>query len=147
MKWILFAALLCIPATAMAETSSKKCEGHLSPAFAQKFAIDWIAAWNSHDLNRILEHYSDDFEMHSPSIVAVMGEPSGVLKGKANVAAYWGKALKAVPDLTFDLIDVFAGIQSVSVHYTRRGAREVIEVMEFNAACKVVRGSANWKTA
>src|SRR5882757_6028070 len=108
MKWVLFAALLCIPATAMAETVPEKCDGHLSPVFAQKFAADWIAAWNSHDLNRILEHYSDDFEMHSPSIIAVAGEPSGVLRGKANVAAYWTKALKA-QNLTFELIDVFAG--------------------------------------
>jgi hypothetical protein len=145
MKWIVLAALLCIPATAMAETSPEKCKGHLSAAFAQEFATGWIAAWNSHDLNRILELYSDDFEMHSPSIIAVAGEPSGVLKGKANVAAYWAKALKGAPDLKFDLINVFAGIQSVSVHYTRHGGREVIEVMEFNAACKVVRGSANWK--
>lgn len=141
MKWFLLAVLLCVPT--MAEALPEKCEGHLSPAFAQAFAADWIAVWNSHDLNRILEHYSDDFEMHSPSIITVAGEPSGVLKGKAKVAAYWAKALKA-PNLTFELIDVFAGVQSVSVHW-RRPSREVIEVLEFDTACKVVRSSVLWK--
>jgi ketosteroid isomerase-like protein len=45
--------------------------------FAECFANDWIAAWNSHDLDRILAHYEDDFEMTSPLIVAFVGEPSG----------------------------------------------------------------------
>jgi hypothetical protein len=143
MKWFLLAALLCVPATAMAETDPVKCEGHLSPAFAKTFADNWIAAWNSHDLNRILEHYSEDFEMRSPGIIMVADESSGVLKGKAGVAAYWAKALKA-QNLTFELIDVFAGVKSVSVHWRRPG-REVIEVMEFDAACKVVRSSVRWK--
>jgi predicted HD phosphohydrolase len=30
---------------------------------AERFAEDWVAAWNSHDLGRILEHYEEDFEM------------------------------------------------------------------------------------
>jgi len=38
----------------------------LSKAFADHFAAEWIAAWNSHDLERILSHYTDNFEMSSP---------------------------------------------------------------------------------
>ncbi|MFC6805599.1 hypothetical protein ACFQE2_07705 [Methylophaga thalassica] len=49
---------------------------------AEQFAHEWIAAWNSHDLTQILSHYDDDFEMTSPLIVKLMGEPSGKLKGK-----------------------------------------------------------------
>jgi ABC-2 type transport system permease protein len=30
---------------------------------AVRFAEGWAAAWNAHDLDRILAHYSDDFEM------------------------------------------------------------------------------------
>ena len=30
---------------------------------AEHFANDWIDSWNSHDLNRILSHYADSFEM------------------------------------------------------------------------------------
>jgi hypothetical protein len=50
--------------------------------FADRFAEEWIAAWNAHDLPRVLSHYDDDFEMASPLIVAIAGEPSGVLRGK-----------------------------------------------------------------
>ncbi len=46
--------------------------------FAEHFAADWIDSWNSHDLERILSHYTDDFEMASPVIIKVAGEPSGI---------------------------------------------------------------------
>ena len=41
----------------------------LTREFAHQFAEDWIAVWNSHDLEAILSHYTDDFEMSSPLIV------------------------------------------------------------------------------
>ncbi|MCS6306036.1 MAG: nuclear transport factor 2 family protein [Nitrospira sp.] len=51
----------------------------ISPQFAAQFAEEWVAVWNSRDLDRILAHYADDFEMASPYIAAITGEPSGVL--------------------------------------------------------------------
>ena len=33
---------------------------------AQAFAEEWVAAWNAHDLERILAHYRDDFEIITP---------------------------------------------------------------------------------
>jgi hypothetical protein len=50
--------------------------------FAERFAEEWIVAWNAHDLSRVLSHYQDDFEMASPLIVEIAGEPTGVLHGK-----------------------------------------------------------------
>ena len=32
---------------------------HVDSAFAEHFANDWIAAWNAHDLDRVLSHYAD----------------------------------------------------------------------------------------
>ena len=73
----------------------------MESGYAEHFAKEWIAAWNSHDLDRILGHYEDDFEMSSPVISSLAGEPSGKLRGKAAVGAYWAKALKEVPNLHF----------------------------------------------
>ena len=84
---------------------------------ALEFARDWVESWNSHDLDRILSHYSDDFEMSSPRIALVMNEPSGRLKGKSKVGAYWAKALAQSPTLTFDLREVFVGSESVVIYY------------------------------
>jgi ketosteroid isomerase-like protein len=57
----------------------------IDPAWAHDFAKEWIAAWNSHDLDRILSHYVEDFEMSSPLIVERKIDPGGVLRGKAAI--------------------------------------------------------------
>lgn len=49
---------------------------------AEKFAEEWITAWNNHDLQRILSHYEEDFEMSSPTIIKITGESSGTLQGQ-----------------------------------------------------------------
>ena len=54
----------------------------LDKATAEVFANDWIACWNNHDLDRILDHYSEDLERSSPFIIPIAGEPSGILRGK-----------------------------------------------------------------
>ena len=112
-------------------------------AFGEQFAAEWIEAWNAHDLNRILSNYADDFEMSSPAIAAIAGEPSGVLKGKAQVGAYWGKALEIVPDLHFELFTVMVGVASIVIHY--RGPRGIgAEVFHFDHSGKVTESYAHY---
>jgi len=111
--------------------------------FAEHFASDWIDSWNSHDLNRILAHYTDSFEMSSPMIVQIAGEPSGTLKGKGAVGAYWAKALKLNPDLRFELLSTLIGVNSVTLYY--RSARGLAaEVFHFGPDQKVVRAYAHY---
>jgi ketosteroid isomerase-like protein len=66
----------------------------INRAFIDNFATEWIDAWIRHDLDQILSHYTNDFEMSSPAIVRLVDEPTGVLKGKEAVGAYWAKALQ-----------------------------------------------------
>ena len=112
-------------------------------AFAEHFAAEWVAAWNAHDLPRILSHYADDFTMRSPYIVQIAGEPSGALRGKDAVGAYWAAALARMPELRFELVDVLVGMGSVTLYY--RGARGMAaEVFEFDEQGLVVRASAHY---
>ena len=46
-----------------------------------------------------------------------MGEPSGTLKGKQRVGAYWRRALERIPDLHFEVLDVFPGVGSIVIYY------------------------------
>lgn len=114
--------------------------------FAADFASEWIAAWNAHDLSRILSHYTEDFEMTSPKIVQIAGEPSGRLAGKAAVGAYWSTALAGIPDLHFELLAVMHGIDSVVLHYRGVGGQLVAEVFYFNSAGLVMRACANYSS-
>jgi len=67
----------------------------ITKLWADDFVHDWVEAWNTHDLVRVLSHYTDDFEMSSPFIAQFTGESSGVIAGKDTIAAYWRTALQS----------------------------------------------------
>jgi ketosteroid isomerase-like protein len=84
---------------------------------AQRLAEEWYAAWNDHDLERILSHYSDDVAFVSPFAVEIAGRPDGRLVGKEALRAYFGAALERFPDLKFEPIALMVGIGSLVLHY------------------------------
>lgn len=117
--------------------------GMLTHEFAKAFSSSWIAAWNSHDIDRILSHYTDDFVMSSPRIAIVAGEASGILKGREVIGAYWQKALELSPQLQFDHISTFTSADSIVIHY--RGVRGLTaEALFFNEQGKVYRAAAHY---
>lgn len=107
------------------------------------FAVEWNAAWNAHDLDRILSHYAPDVVFESPVIRERLGKASGQVKGKDELRAYWSGAFKAFPDLRFEVLDVLAGVDGGAIRYFShaRGC-EVIEVFAFDAAGLVARSAA-----
>lgn len=111
--------------------------------FAKKFAADWISAWNKADLSRVLAHYTDDFEMSSPYIQTVFGEPSGTLTGKERVRAYWQMMLSKFGTPTMELVNVFAGAGSVAIEYRNRG-RNAVEIFFFDESGLVNRAAAHY---
>jgi ketosteroid isomerase-like protein len=111
---------------------------------AQQFAREWVDAWNSHDLDRILSHYADDFQMTSPFIVTMMNEPGGTISGKEKVRAYWAQALKRLPDLHFDLIEVLASVDSITIYYHAVLGKRAAEMLFFDGNGKIRRGIAHY---
>lgn len=111
---------------------------------ALAFAQEWIDAWNSHDLDRILSHYTDDFEMSSPLIISIFGEPSGTLKGKQRVRAYWAMGLERRPGLRFELLDVFGGAGGVVILYRSEQQHQVAELLLFDEHGRVRVGAAHY---
>ena len=118
----------------------------LTQADAETFAREWIEAWNSHDLQRILTHYADDFAFSSPFIIQVVGEQSGTLRGKAAVSAYWAKALARTSDLRFALHSVLLGVRSLVIYYSRHDGRMAAEWFEFGPPGVVIRSAAQYAT-
>ncbi|MCT4173242.1 nuclear transport factor 2 family protein [Elizabethkingia anophelis] len=111
---------------------------------AQQFAKTWIQAWNSHDMNAILSHYSEDIEITTPMIKMALGEGDGSLKGKEAVADYWRRALDKMPDLHFELYDVTEGVDSVALYYKSVMDKKAVEVMFFNEEGKVNKMFAHY---
>jgi len=116
----------------------------ISREFGEKFASEWIAAWNSHDIERILSHYADDFTMSSPYIAQIAGVASGSLTGKPAVRAYWSSALEKMPGLKFEHIQTLVGVDSVTIYY--RGVRGMAaEVFFFDSSHLVQRAAAHYE--
>ena len=111
--------------------------------WAEAFARDWVDAWNAHDLERILSHYTDDFEMTSPLIVERKLSPNGGLKGKDSIRSYWSRGLETTPSLRFDLLSVMVGVNSLGILYRSVTAkRTVVERIEFNEQRRAMRAEA-----
>jgi ketosteroid isomerase-like protein len=115
----------------------------LDRTFARELAATWIAAWNSGDLERVFALYADDFEMRSPLIVERGFSASGLLRGKDAIRPYWGAGIaSAKPPLRFELIDAYAGVGTVAIHYRSVGRKVVVEILELDDQRRVIRGSA-----
>jgi len=81
--------------------------------------------------------------MSSPIIIQITGEPSGTLKGKDAVGAYWAKALSLIPDLRFELVTILIGVNSITLYY--KGPRGLsAEAFHFGPDHKVLRAYAHY---
>jgi len=111
---------------------------------AQHFAKQWIDSWNSHDMEAILSHYTENIEITTPMIKMALGVDNGSLKGKAQVADYWQKALDKIKELHFELYDVTSGVDSIALYYKSVMNKKAIEVMFFNEDGKVYKMIAHY---
>jgi ketosteroid isomerase-like protein len=116
------------------------------PARLAALGRDWIAAWNSHDLEQVLALYAEDSEMTSDRIPAFGFGASGTLHGKEKLRAYWGTALEMLPNLHFDLIDTYVSPDSIVVFYQNERGAKICEYLRLNAEGKIRQGSANHLT-
>ena len=110
----------------------------------KEFAKEWIESWNSHNLDRILSHYSDNFEITTPMIKVALDIEIGTLKGKEKIRNYWEAALKKVPDLHFELKEATQGVESVAIYYKSVLGKMAIEVMFFNEEGKINKVIAHY---
>jgi hypothetical protein len=102
-------------------------------------AHEWVEAFNRHDLEAILSHYAESVELTSLLATRVLGDPTGTVRGKTALRAYFAKALAASPGLKFELLDVFTGVNSLGI-YVRNSLRGLqIEVMELDADGLITR--------
>ena len=111
---------------------------------ADRFATEWIGAWNAHDLDAVVAHYAEDVTFVSPFVAALTGEESAQIEGRAGLREYFGRALEAFPDLHFELYTALPGVSSVALHYRSVGGRLAIETMELDADGFVVRAAAHY---
>jgi ketosteroid isomerase-like protein len=110
----------------------------------REFAADWVAAWNSRDLERILSHYDEEMVLTSPRVRIVLGREDGTLRGKAALRDYFKQAMVKLPDLKFTLDRVFTGVNSVVLEFHTTDGRHGAEFMAFGPDGLVRQVSASY---
>ena len=115
--------------------------------FAHEFAEECVRSWKAHDLDAVLSHYSDDFEMTSPFISSVTGGSSNTLNGKDAVGEYWSVALSKFTDLRFEISDVLVSQDSLVIYYRSAlsgGHRMAAELFIFDDQGLVTKSIAHY---
>jgi steroid delta-isomerase-like uncharacterized protein len=83
----------------------------------REFVPRWLAAWNSHEPDRVLELLTDDVEIRDDSWPETM-------HGHHDVREFLQALWRAVPDMTFELLDgpyVIPGEPRASFHWRGSG--------------------------
>jgi ketosteroid isomerase-like protein len=100
---------------------------------AARFAEEWYAAWNGHDLDAVMSHYAADVEFVSPFIAELTGDASGTLRGTVELRAYFARALERFDDLRFEPLQVLVGVDSIVLAYVSVRELPATEVMTLGA--------------
>jgi hypothetical protein len=93
------------------------------------FADAWVTAWNDHDVEAILAHFSEDVVFTSPVAAQLLTGSDGVLRGKGALREYWTQGLALIPDLRFEVVGVYAGTSAIVINYRNQKGGLVCEVL------------------
>lgn len=96
-----------------------------------EFADAWVRAWNAHDVEAVLAHFTEDVVFSSPVAARVLPASGGVVRGKAALREYWTTALGLLPELHFDLVGVYRGESTLVINYRNERGGLVNEVLLF----------------
>jgi ketosteroid isomerase-like protein len=102
---------------------------------AFEYARRWTEAWNSRDLDAVLDHFDEEVTFSSPKALEAVGAPT--VPGKAALRKYWVTALQTVTSLRFTLLRVIWDPDSSELVDHLRPTRQT-------APRSCVRGSSIW---
>ncbi|GGO99803.1 nuclear transport factor 2 family protein [Stakelama pacifica] len=98
--------------------------------YPDRWADQWIEAWNKRDLDGLVSLYANDIQLRSP--FAKVYARDGTVRGKAELRDYWAEAMRRIPDLSLEKVAVYSGHLALALHYKDNSARSCIETVLFN---------------
>jgi ketosteroid isomerase-like protein len=85
----------------------------------KQIAQKWFAAFNAHDLEKLLDLYDENAQHYSPKLKLRMPQTQGQIKGKAALRDWWLDAFDRLPSLHYEVIKLTADDEQVFMEYTR----------------------------
>lgn len=103
----------------------------------QEAAAEWIKAWNTGDINTLLDHYAEDIVFYSPAAARRWKAEAGKLVGKAAIEAHFRKAFEEVPGMNLEFKKLLIGADGVLLVYQRETGSMSADFVLFNEKGKV----------
>ncbi len=107
-----------------------------------RFAGEWIEAWNSGDVDRIVAHYAADVRFRSPALKALAAD--GTLTGRDAFAAHVRAGLSTRRNFDYRLLAVAEGVEHATIIYRGPGSRLVCETVRLNGDGRIVEADVQW---
>ncbi len=96
----------------------------------------WIAAFNAHDVDRLLLLYDYDAKHYSPRLKQREPETGGWISGHTALKAWWAGSFERISELKYTLQNCIANETQVFMEYLREAPGDspivVAELLEIN---------------
>ncbi|MEO6884560.1 MAG: nuclear transport factor 2 family protein [Bacteroidia bacterium] len=103
----------------------------------EAIAEKWFAAFNTHNLEKLLELYDENAKHFSPKLKIRQPETNGFITGKSALRAWWKDAFERLPNLNYQVTTITANEERVFMEYIRKVPNEVdmlvAEVLEIQS--------------
>ena len=116
----------------------------MEPAALRTFVDEWAMAWNAHDVESLLRHFAEDVVFTSPVAAQLFTSSGGVVRGKAALREYWTEGLRRLPDLHFEVLATYVGVDTVVINYRNQRGSLVNEVLVFDGPL-IVEGHGTYR--
>jgi hypothetical protein len=77
-------------------------------------------------------------------VIKLLGDESGTVRGKDALKGYFEKGLAAQTNLWFEMLEVFAGVNSIVLYYKGRNGPPGTEMTVLNREDKIERVIAHY---
>ena len=108
-------------------------------------AQKWIDAWNNHDLDAIMDFYSDSINHITPKLTMLFGAASNIIQDKKELRDYFEAALKRSPELHFSFQEVFSGTDSLVIVFHSTTGICVAVTLVLNKDMKITQYMAHYR--
>ncbi len=87
-------------------------------------AFKWFAAFNEHNLEKLLSLYDEKAQHYSPKLKIRNPETNGLISGKIALREWWKDAFDRLPTLHYEVKSLTSNEYRVFMEYIRKVAGE-----------------------
>lgn len=98
---------------------------------AEAFVETWVRSWNDHDIDGVMTHFSEAVVFTSPHAAQLIPGSGGIVRGAGSLRHYWKTGLQRVPDLHFEVLAVYVGVDTIVINYRNQRGGLANEVLVF----------------